>query len=861
MDTNERAFFTNCFFVVALGITLLVTLALCCELASADEDLIEGRVVGRYDENGDHHDIEIVGDHAFIADYNKGLLVVDISDPTSPEKLGQLSTDGRSTALTLQNDHAYIADQANGLLVVDISDRQNPQEIGKFKPHGWMMDVDVAGNYAYAIVKDTALYIVDISDKDNPREVGKYESPEPTKVTIHGDIVFVSDDEKGLQLINVSNKNSPTLISIYDDLDMNYPYRVYGEGDHAFVTDRRCLQILNVSDPADPNRVGFFELGTTPTDLARGKSYLYLLDSHAGGYILDVSNHSDIQRIGYLPKRGRNLALKENHVFIVNQDTGLYVFEKAPVARILEVAPGVVPEDGSANFTGLGTDDSAVVDLQWRSSIDGIFGIHETVSCSNLSNGTHDIYLRVRDDHGAWSEWATQYRALMVNGRPRARINKIYPNPGLNEDSITLSGHGSFDDRKVEGYYWVSDIDGFLANTTTSYVVLINLSLGTHQISLTVYDENGEWSIPLNTTLIIHERPIAVIDSVSAQLALETEAVELRGHGTDDGLVEGFQWNSNIDGVLSRSPTLSVSNLSNGSHVLSFRVVDNYGVWSHWHHWNIPLRVNGRARANISSISPGLGLDENVFVFNGSGSFDDGSIRYYVWRSSIDGIFLNATRLTVEYQGLSAGVHTIYLKVMDNDSAWSLEQTGILFVHRRPLAKINSVSPNPAIDTSTIRFIGNGTDDGTIEAYNWRIVNGTGDEIHNATTPPMTLPIGTYTIYLKVLDNNDVWSDEVSCELLVETDIDSDGVVDSVDAFLNDPAASNDTDGDGHPDEWNQGKTATDSTTGLTLDAYPEDPAKWKKDDDSGGFLSGFEILALLFVLLISCSTRTKRKT
>jgi len=64
-----------------------------------------------------------------------------------------------------------------------------------------------------------------------------------------------------------------------------------------------------------------------------------------------------------------------------------------------------------------------------------------------------------------------------------------------------------------------------------------------------------------------------------------------------------------------------------------------------------------------------------------------------------------------------------------------------------------------------------------------------------------------------------------------DTDDDGDAVLDVDDAFPLDPAASKDTDGDGYPDEWNTGKTEADSTSGLKLDAYPNDPAKWQLED------------------------------
>jgi len=67
------------------------------------------------------------------------------------------------------------------------------------------------------------------------------------------------------------------------------------------------------------------------------------------------------------------------------------------------------------------------------------------------------------------------------------------------------------------------------------------------------------------------------------------------------------------------------------------------------------------------------------------------------------------------------------------------------------------------------------------------------------------------------------------------TDTDADGVANSQDAFALDAAASVDTDRDGYPDSWNTGRTQADSTTGLTLDAFPQDSACWASAHGSGG--------------------------
>ena len=106
-----------------------------------------------------------------------------------------------------------------------------------------------------------------------------------------------------------------------------------------------------------------------------------------------------------------------------------------------------------------------------------------------------------------------------------------------------------------------------------------------------------------------------------------------------------------------------------------------------------------------------------------------------------------------------------------------------------------------------------------------------GVEIYNDTEPEFSLadhPPGNYTLYLKVQDNHGVWSDEVFHGLTLLTDVDGDGVPGINDAFPTDPAASKDTDKDGYPDDWNAGRDWDDSTTGLKLDKYPDDPDRWE---------------------------------
>lgn len=140
--------------------------------------------------------------------------------------------------------------------------------------------------------------------------------------------------------------------------------------------------------------------------------------------------------------------------------------------------------------------------------------------------------------------------------------------------------------------------------------------------------------------------------------------------------------------------------------------------------------------------------------------------------------------------------------------------------------------------------------------------------------------MGSYPVFLTVQDTDGfaISHAEVHVTILMDTDLDgtsdiddifprdatewddtdSDGVGDNADTFPDDPAASVDTDGDGYPDVWNAGKTELDSTTGLKLDLYPEDPKQWEKSSDSG-FIPGFELVIIGISFAISVSIRRKK--
>ena len=87
--------------------------------------------------------------------------------------------------------------------------------------------------------------------------------------------------------------------------------------------------------------------------------------------------------------------------------------------------------------------------------------------------------------------------------------------------------------------------------------------------------------------------------------------------------------------------------------------------------------------AYIDSITPSYLQTGQTVTLTGHGTDEDGQIASYEWRSSIDGALGNGSAINTSI--LSAGQHTISLKVCDNDGACSQEATATLVVSNAPL--------------------------------------------------------------------------------------------------------------------------------------------------------------------------------
>ena len=156
-------------------------------------------------------DLSLSGDLLLVADWDAGLRIIDISEPASPTEVGFLYTPGIATGVAVSGSLAMVADGASGLRIIDISEPRSPADVGFLDTPGYAFGVAVSGSLALVAERGSWLRIIDISEPASPTEVGFLATPgEARRVAVSGGLALVANFLAGLRVIDISVPTSPT---------------------------------------------------------------------------------------------------------------------------------------------------------------------------------------------------------------------------------------------------------------------------------------------------------------------------------------------------------------------------------------------------------------------------------------------------------------------------------------------------------------------------------------------------------------------------------------------------------------------------------------------------------------------------
>jgi hypothetical protein len=178
------------------------------------------------------------------------IFAIDITDPQNPVKIAELLRSRTPDYLSFlfydhNGENLYIGTTDN-IQIWDVSDPVNGQQIGTIDIEAG--GVCVANDYAY-VTTSISFFIVDISDPAQPNTVGCCKTS--------GSYAYVTGAaEMGFRVVDISDPAHPHEIA--ENCDVYEARGIFVNGMFAYIGDMYGkLTILDISDPLDPQTVGY----------------------------------------------------------------------------------------------------------------------------------------------------------------------------------------------------------------------------------------------------------------------------------------------------------------------------------------------------------------------------------------------------------------------------------------------------------------------------------------------------------------------------------------------------------------------------------------------------------------------------
>jgi hypothetical protein len=231
------------------------------------------RLLGEFTPEGPYvhrtlNEFAVEGDTLYLVT-NGQLLVMDIRDLDQPQVLGELSFNSNisSPGLWVADGVAYI--QANELTVVDVSDSANPVKIAGFDA-GWGSDVTVFNGIAYLAGWDDGLTMLDVSDPARPIKLGGF-------LELVGDYSQIPAGATARQIVlDVSVSGDTAYLTYSFGLDQGTWTQVLESG----------VIALDVSDPVHPVKLAVYNELDDVSGVSAADGLVLITDSTRGLFIL-----------------------------------------------------------------------------------------------------------------------------------------------------------------------------------------------------------------------------------------------------------------------------------------------------------------------------------------------------------------------------------------------------------------------------------------------------------------------------------------------------------------------------------------------------------------------------------------------
>jgi hypothetical protein len=304
----------------------ILLLSICCFIimACAAQQTGDTRLqdIARF-RTGMAYGLSIKDGYAYITT-NSDLIIIDISDPKKPRRVGALKLGAPCFAVKVVGQKAFLAATDKGLVIVDVSDPKNPVIIGEFHDGGVVRRVGIVDNYCITSDFENGLNILDISDPAKPVKIGNLKFDRIKQFVATNELVYIVDIGKGLKIADISDKTNPVELSTVEETQEAACVAVDGKRLFLGFFDG-SIKIFDIADPKSPELLTEMNCPGEVLGLVAADNYLFI--NYKGVIVKDITDLNAIVDVGHYrrTKGAHGIVYQDRYVYYVKN--GLTIFK------------------------------------------------------------------------------------------------------------------------------------------------------------------------------------------------------------------------------------------------------------------------------------------------------------------------------------------------------------------------------------------------------------------------------------------------------------------------------------------------------------------------------------------------------
>lgn len=297
-------------------------------------DPLHPRMIGAVALPGLARTVVVANQIAYVGCGDQGLAVVDIGAPTAPRLLTTLPEINTGQGMAVISDRLYItlfkSHVESALAVIDIGQPERPRLLGRIPLQGQPLRVAAVGNRLCIAAGKAGLYILTLDVTGFPRVSALLSLPESALgLASAGQFVYLGSPSGALMVVDLAKEKAQLITSLPLPGDIR---QLLVEGGRLYALGvSNGGQIFDLSDPRLPQHTGYFEGPRASMYMAAIGDIVYVIGRNRGVHVLDLSAPAPQQVAGRssLPGSVLTITLQPGLAYVTTKEGSLHVIDRS----------------------------------------------------------------------------------------------------------------------------------------------------------------------------------------------------------------------------------------------------------------------------------------------------------------------------------------------------------------------------------------------------------------------------------------------------------------------------------------------------------------------------------------------------